>query len=394
MSKKFFVNYKLDYKFLISILTLVVIGLIMVYSASYFEIGYKSNDQSALFKKELAFVLFGISFMLFLSNINYKIIEKLVVPINIVTIISYILLIPIFGVSINFRGAIRWIDLGVIQIMPSDIAKYATIISIAYLIGNKRSIKEKNNYADLFVFVCPFIYFIGTLLQPDLSTLVVIFGSAVLTLYFGALNSIYILIMTIVGSLSVSAYIFFNENRLDRVKVFFDPFLDPSGDGYQVIQSLIAVASGGLTGVGIGNSNQKMLYLPLSYNDYIFAIYAEEFGFVGSVILIIALSALVLRGLKIAFNAPDKFSTLLVGGIISQIAIQSIINLYVSVNLLPSTGINLPIISYGGTSLITTLGALGLVLSVSRFENKTIPTAFKPIKDKEYYSLESRENKK
>ena len=381
MSNKFFVRYKLDKKFLICILMLIVIGVIMVYSSSYFEIGFIKKDQNALLKKELVFVALGLTGMWIMSIINYNQLRKLVIPLNIFSVITYILLLPRFNLSIEIRGGTRWIGGESFQFMPSDIAKYAAILSLAYILSLNKEEKGQK-IKNFFIALCPIFYIVGTILQPDVSTTVVFVGTMVTMLYIGALKVYLIGGLTFFSSLGAIVFILTSQNRLKRVKIFLDPFSDPLKEGYQIIQSMVAIATGGLYGVGLGASKQKMLYLPLSYNDYIFAIYAEEFGFLGSLILIAIFSALIFIGLKIASNAPDKFSTLLASGIIAQVGIQAIINLFVSVNLIPSTGINLPIISYGGTSLITTLGALGIVLGISRFENRVIPTAYKPVQQK------------
>lgn len=387
MANKFILREKWDGRFFLFVFILVIIGAIMVYSSSYYEIGYKnlSGDQNALFKKEIVFVVVGLVVMWFVSKWDYKLYRKIIVPLNLLTVSLYILLLPVFKLGINFRDSTRWIQLGPIQLMPSDIAKYVSVLTVAYLLTWKKN--EPKNWKFYFLLVCPLFYIVATKMQPDLSTTIVITATVIATMYFGGLNIFYILVSG--GALVVGAvYIILSDaEKLNRVRVFMDPFLSPQGKGYQIIQSLVAISSGGLKGAGLGLGKQKMLYLPLSYNDYIFSVYAEELGFIGCVFLIFVLSAIIMRGLKIATNAPDKFSTLIVGGIIAQIAIQSIINMYVAVSLIPSTGINFPILSYGGTSLMTTLGALGIILGVSRLENKKKPTAYKSVEEKKYYSL-------
>lgn len=392
MLDKIFVKYKWDKPFFVFTMLLVAIGVVIVYSSSYFEIGYKGNNQNALIKKELVFVAIGFVAMWFVSKINYKLLRKLVVPINLLAISTYILLIPKLGMSIEFRGGTRWLKIGGFQFMPSDIAKYALILTLAYLLSMNKKEKEQT-FLNMFLRICPIIYIVGTILQPDYSTAAVIVASLVAVFYLAGLKNGVIFVMLGAASSVMGLLVMSSGARLERIKVFLNPFIDPTGTGYQPIQSLVAIASGGLGGVGLGNSKQKMLYLPLAYNDYIFSIYAEELGFIGSVILVGIYAGLVYRGFKIISNAPDKFATLLAGGIIAQIALQSIVNLYVAVNLMPSTGINLPLISYGGTSLVTTMMALGIVLGISRFENKVVPVAFKPVQEKRYHSLESRDRR-
>lgn len=389
MSNRFFVRGKMDYVFLASIIALLIIGVVMVYSSSYFVVGYENNDPNYLIRKEIIFAVAGLLLMIGASKMNYKKLRDWAVAINALTVFSYLLLLTPLG--IDFRGGLRWVGIGGMTFMPSDLAKYAGVIALAYLLTAKKN--EKGSAGYWFLVVCPIFYLAATLLQPDLSTSIVIAGAMFATLFFAGLRLTYIFTIFALGAVGLFFSIILKPFRLARMKVFIDPFIDPQGKGFQPIQSLYAVASGRINGVGLGNGIQKMLYLPLSYNDYIFSIYAEELGFIGCVILIVILCVLVFRGFKIATNSPDKFSTLLVGGIVSQIAIQSVMHMYVSTSLFPSTGIPFPIISYGGTSLLTTLGALGIILGISRLENRKIPKAFDNVENKSYHSLERRNSK-
>ena len=386
MSRKKTKKNQLDYLMLFSILGLLIIGLLMVYSSSYYSFAYENNDPNALLKKELAFSIVGLMVMYLASRIDTKTIRALAVPINVVTVLMYLALLTPLGW--RFRGGLRWIRIAEQTIMPSEFAKYAVVIAAAYVLTTKKD--EKRTPAYYFLIFCQGFYILATYLQPDMSSSIIIAVAVLAVLFFGGLNSIYIVMMSFLGVGAAVMAIILSPFRLERVKVLLNPLSDSSGKGFQVLQSLYAVASGSMLGKGLGNGIQKMMYLPLAYNDYIFSIYAEELGFAGCIILLAILSTLVLRGFKISANASDKFSVLLAGGIIAQIAVQSIMNMYVSISLFPSTGIPFPIISYGGTSLITTLGGLGLVLGISRQENKRTPAAFERIEKKKYHSLERR----
>lgn len=380
---------KVDHIMIMSILGLVLIGIIMVYSSSYSTFSYEQNDPNELLKKELFFSSLGIISMYLVSRINLNTIRKFAGPINIGTLFLYFLLITPLGW--RFRGGLRWIRIAGITIMPSEFAKYAAIIALAYVLTANKNEKSQLQYK--FLAFCPLAYVLLTFMQPDMSSAVVIAVAIWAVLFYAGLNTMYIILGSFVGVFTAMAAILTSPFRRARLMVMLDPFLDPTDKGFQVLQSLYAVASGGILGKGLGNGIQKMLYLPLAYNDYIFSVYAEELGFIGCLILLALLSTVILRGYKVAANATNKFSVLVVGGIITQIAVQSIINMYVSVSIFPSTGIPFPIISYGGTSLITTLGALGLILSVSRREIAKVPHAYEDIKNKSYHSLERTEKK-
>lgn len=387
MERKKIKKGKMDYLLLFSIIGLLVIGIIMVYSSSYFSFAYEKNDPNALFRKELGFAAMGLVGMYLVSKISMNSLRRLALPVNILTLLTYLLLWTPLGW--RFRGGLRWVRLAGVTFMPSEFAKYAIILACAYVLTCKK--EERNGPIYYFMIFCSFIYIPLTAIQPDMSSTLIIAVALFAVLFLGGLNLIYIFMLGFGSVAAASLAILYSGFRRDRVKVFLDPFSDPTGKGFQVLQSLYAVASGGFQGKGLGNGVQKMLYLPLAYNDYIFSIYAEELGFIGSIILIILLSILVLRGFKIAANGIDKFSLLVAGGITAHIAVQAIMNMYVSVSLFPSTGIPFPIISYGGTSLITTLMGLGILLGASRHEIAPPSKAYEKIERKDYYSLERRE---
>lgn len=390
MLRKKIVKGKIDTMFLMALSALLGVGIIMVYSASYFAMSYQKDDPNSLLMKEIMFVVVGMIALFAVSKVPYQSIRRLTVPIVILTFISYGLLYTPLGIRIY--GGLRWVKLGTrsLTFMPSELAKYAGILAICHVRTMPR--REKIEKRGMYLFLCfaPLAFIILTAIQPDYSTTVLMTMCYIAVLFFSGLKVSFLLALGTGSGVIAGLVLAMRGYRMARIQAWLHPFEDPLNGGYQIIQSLYAVASGGLFGAGIGSGKQKMLYLPLAYNDYIFSVYAEEMGFFGCMILLIILSALVFRGLKIASNAPDKFSTLMVAGIISQIALQSIMHMFVAVNLLPSTGIPFPIISYGGTSLIVTLLGMGFVLGVSRHENRKPQKAFDNVENKEYHSLERR----
>ncbi|MDO4711091.1 MAG: putative peptidoglycan glycosyltransferase FtsW [Peptostreptococcaceae bacterium] len=391
MKNKKIVRGKWDPMFFIAILCMLAIGIIMVYSASYFAMGYQKDDPNSLIIKELLFVTAGLGAAWVVSRIPHNAVRRLTFPIVIITFISYGLLYTPLGVRLY--GGLRWVKLGTrtLTFMPSELAKYAGILAISYVRTMSKEEKAQKRWIYIFLCFTPLLFLALTAIQPDYSTTVLMAMCYITVLFFSGLKVSVLVVLAGVGSVLGAFVLMLKGYRVARIQAWFDPFSDPLKGGYQIIQSLYAVASGGLMGSGIGSGKQKMLYLPLAYNDYIFSVYAEEMGFFGCMILLVILSALVFRGFKIASNAPDRFSTLMAGGIVAQIALQSIMHMYVAVNLLPSTGIPFPIISYGGTSLVVTLMGMGFVLGVSRLENRKTPKAFDNVENKNYYSLERRD---
>lgn len=386
MANKYFVRGSWDWALFLSVLILLGIGIIMVYSSSYSWMEYQGGNPNELFYKEIFFSVAGMILLVAASKLNHRKLRKWVYPLNILNFILYALLYTPLGVK-NYNS-VRWVRLpGNFTFMPSEMAKYVAILTVAYLLTLK---KEEKNKVGIVLLIAFQIAYIGlTLKQPDLSTSVVIAASIGAVLFFGGLQWQYIIGLVASGAAGAVFIIMRSENKMNRVRVFLDPLSDPQNTGFQIIQSLYAISSGMLTGAGIGKGTQKRIYLPFAYNDYIFSIFAEEYGFVGCVLFIIVLSVLIFRGFKVVANAPDKFGSLIAAGIISQITIQSFMNMYVSANLVPSTGIPFPIVSYGGTSLLLTLGAIGILLGISRWEQKT-QKAFDNVENKNYHSLERR----
>ncbi|MFC1653937.1 putative lipid II flippase FtsW [Patescibacteria group bacterium] len=354
---------KPDYIFILLILVLTVFGLVMVFDASVIE-GYQEfQDKFHFLKLQSIWAAIGFIGLLIASIVPFKLYEKLAQPIFLFALVLLIaVLIP--GIGIKAQGARRWINLGFTVFQPSELTKLAVIIYLSSWLSKHQRF-------------APFLFITGTILglimlQPDLGTAIII-GSIAFVLFFVSGGSIKHILFGGIGAAALALILIVSSPyRMNRLKTFLDPSSDPLGTSYHIRQVLIALGSGGLTGQGIGKSRQKYQYLPEASTDSIFAIIAEETGFVGGVFVIGMLVYLVNRGLKIASRAPDEFSQLLVSGIITWVGVQSLINLAAMVALVPLTGVPLPLISYGGSSLTTILIALGIIANVSRFQVKVV----------------------
>ena len=359
---------KVDLPFLILVLALTVFGLIMVASSSYVYGYYDYNDSYYYIKRQLMFALLGIVVMFGVAFFDYHRMRKYAFPLLCVSVLLLILvLIPIPGVSIKANGARRWLNFLGIRFQPSEIGKFAIIVSFAsYISANyKRMDKFKVGVLPLLVMLATVVGLVAV--ETHLSGAIIIMAIGVIMMFVGGVQMRYFAGAVGVGGLGLAVLILCTDYMQGRIKIWLDPFSDISDAGYQIVQSLYAIGSGGLMGTGLGQSRQKHLYLPESQNDYIFSITAEELGFVGVLLLILLFVMLVWRGFYIALNARDKFGALLVIGIVSRVAVQTVLNIAVVTNALPSTGIALPFFSYGGTALLMLLFEMGVVLSVSRF---------------------------
>ncbi len=360
-----------DKVFLITVLILVAFGTVMVFSASYAYAANYMGDSYHYIKRHLIFAIAGVVIMYGLSFLDYKIIKLFSVPIFAV---ATILMILVTLVGEAHKGATRWISIGPIQFQPSELLKIAIIIVLAdYISHNFRKITS-NNLRERLVYgfgtYMGFAVLIAVLfvLQKHLSGCIIALGLVICMMFLGGSDwkviGIVVAVVAIAGVIFVPILL---KHSMDRFAVWFDPFSDILNKGWQPSQSLYAVTSGGFWGVGFGASKQKQLYLSEPQNDYIFAILIEELGFIGGFAVICLFIFLIYRGIKIAFRAPDRFSSLLVAGIVFQIGIQTMLNICVITNTIPSTGISLPFFSYGGTSLLILLAEMGIVLNVSRY---------------------------
>lgn len=356
----------MDIPFLILTLLLLCVGLIMLFSASYVDAIYntKGHDGAFYFKNQGMYALLGIVVMLVASRFNYHKLHYFALPLMVV---SLLLLAAVIPCGVEHNGATRWLKIG-IEFQPSEIVKFALILCFASMItiwGPKRM--RTFRYG-----ILPFVAIIGVIAlllvkQPHLSATVIIGVTGIVMIFLGGANLAWLISMGVAGVAGCVGLIFLLPHAMARVKVWLDPFSDFRGDGWQGAQSLMAIGSGGFWGLGLGQGRQKHLFLPEPANDFIFSVVCEELGMVGAVLIMIVFAALIVRGFQIALRAPDRFGTLLVAGITTQIAVQTIFNMGVVTGLLPVTGAALPFFSYGGTSLLMLLGEVGIILGVSRY---------------------------
>lgn len=378
----------MDYLVLILTIAITIVGIIMVYSASYVNSAFRFKGPNSIIYKELLFVFLGMIMLYIGSVIPYRSYKgKPTLVLVGITAFTFLLLLTPLGINLN--GGLRWINLGFTTFMPSEIAKYMCVFVSANLLTT--STLDPRRLSDVPKFWgIQLIAIIAVAKQPDLSTAFIIFCITFYVFYLGGIRKTWIVALIGIGTVGVIFLIMLEPFRLDRIKSFIDPFSDPKGTGYQVLQSLYAIASGGIKGVGLGASKQKLLYLPEPQNDYIFAIISEELGFIGALAIIFLFVALITRCFKIALNAQDRYATFIVSGITIQMALQSVVNMFVAASLLPSTGLPLPLISYGGTSLVLNLFAIGIILNVSKYDRRYIRSVESKHNGKVYHKIENR----
>jgi cell division protein FtsW len=357
-----------DFVLMASVLGIIVIGLIMVFSSSWPDAisnpAY-DGDGAHFFKRQIVFFGLGLVGMIVAMNIDYKFWRKKALLIYLVSIGAGMAVISPIGVELN--GARRWIDLGVTLFMPSDIMKLGSVIFLAsFMYKKRRSIKKFGGgfLASMAIIALP----CGVMLafQRDLGTSGALGITLFIMLFVGGGRLIYLLGTGGIGLLVGGIFIKMEDYRWRRVTTFLDPFKDKYGDGWQVVQSLYAIGSGGITGAGLGQSKQKYYYIPEPYSDFIFSIFAEEFGFLGVTIVFGLYAVVVWRGFKIALSAKDSYGSYLAIGITSLIIVQSLIHIAVVSSSMPATGITMPFMSYGGTSLVIYMFAIGILLNISR----------------------------
>ena len=357
-----------DIPFLTLVLMLLAVGLAMLYSASSAQSMYDTHYHSStryLLKQAVCAVL-GLGCMVLFSRIPSMVWFRLAWPLYGVSIVL-LLLVLVMGRSVN--GAQRWISIAGIQFQPSELAKFTMILCLARLTKAYGPDARKVRFGVLG-FGCALLgILIPLALEKHLSAILLMGMVAVVMMYIAGTDPRWLLAGAGAAVVFVIVYITFMGYAGDRVTAWLHPEADPGDTGYQILQSLYAIGSGGLFGLGLGKSRQKYLYLPFQYNDYIFAVICEELGLAGAVGIIVLFCMTIVRGYWIALRARDRFSTVLAAGLVTLIAIQTILNLGVVTNLLPSTGIALPFFSYGGTALAVNLGEMGIVLSISRHRN-------------------------
>lgn len=359
----------MDYPIFITTIILVCFGIVMVFSSSFYMAQHneKIKDSYYFLKTQSKWAAIGLVAMIFMANFDYWRLKKYA---NLLLIVSIGLLVGVLFFGVNINNARRWFNIGGISIQPSEVAKFSLIVYLAASIS-----KDKNRIKRPFAGFCYYmgitgIMFILIFLQPNLSTassivilsMVILFVGGAKMLHFGVVAT-----LGLGGIVALLQKVDPTDYRVKRYLTFLDPWADPLDEGFQVIQSLYSLGSGGLFGAGLGQSRQKYLFLPYAETDFIFAIIGEELGFIGASLVIILFLILIWRGIRIALTAPDLFGCLLAAGITAVIGIQAVINIAVVTSSMPATGLPLPFISAGGSSLAFFMASIGVLLNISKY---------------------------
>ncbi len=361
-----FIDGKMDLTFLFLLLTILTVGLVMLFSASYVYAYTHYGNNYFFISKQAIVAVIGVGVMLLVSKIDYHILRKFAIPFYI-AMVGFLVVMLILPPMVSGTSVKRWFSVGPINFQPSELAKFAVILLLAHLIAANQKLMKKFTFGILFLGAIVGLVCILVVLEPHLSATVLIFligavmmvvGGIQLRWIFGALG-----VVAVAAAVLLSGVVKYAQ---DRITFWLDPWAAPVGEGYQTIQSLLSIGSGGLLGRGLGQSRQKYLWVPEPHNDFIFAIVCEELGLIGALIIIALFAFLMWRGFVIAIKAPDKFGSLLALGLTFQVGLQMALNVLVVTNTIPNTGISLPFFSYGGTSLLILLFEMGIILSVSR----------------------------
>jgi cell division protein FtsW len=355
---------------------MVIFGLIMVYSSSFIYAQERTGDGFAFIKKQLVFAALGFGAMFTASRIPYRKWADWAYPVATITIgMLGIVLIP--GIGTRVLGAQRWLKLGPISVQPAEIAKFAMILFVAYQLEKKAADVRRFVPGVLANFIVPLPAMVLLLLQPDFGSTVMITGVIFIMMFLAGVPKRYLSGIAGLGGFLAGALVLGSPYRRARLMTFLDPWKDPLGKGFQVLQSMLGVHNGSLFGVGLGNGKEKLFYLPEAHNDFIFAVIGEELGFIGVVAVISAFCFFIYRGLKIAAdcweNRQDRFGALAATGITLALGLQGFVNMGVVLGLLPTKGLTLPFISYGGSALIVDLFAVGILLNISKGSSGSRP---------------------
>ena len=353
---------KIDKILLYTVIVLSLFGIIMIYSSSSIWANYKFNDSFHYIKYQSFFFILGLFIMIFISKINYKFYYK---NSNIILLISFILLVLVLipGIGSIRNGSRSWFGIGSLGIQPSEAAKISLIIFTSKYLS-----KGNNKFIDIIpVLLIVGVFFLLIMLQPDLGTGLILFISIISILFISGVNMKFFIGGGIIGIIGVVLLIIIAPYRMNRITSFLNPWKDPLGTGFQMIQSLYAIGPGGLLGNGYLRSVQKHFYLPEPQTDFIFSIICEEFGVVGALIVVGLFIILLYRCIKISNKCNNLFGKYLSFGIIFQMIFQTVMNLSVVVGLIPVTGVTLPFLSYGGSSLLVSMTSIGIILNISRY---------------------------
>lgn len=357
---------KVDKILLYSVIIISLFGLLMIYSSSNIWAEYKFNDSFHYVKYQGIFFIIGLILMWIVSKIDYKLYYQ---KSNAIIITCFILLILVLipGIGSVRNGSRSWFGIGSLGIQPSEAAKLGLIIFTSKYLSNSNKFVKSYTQGVFPILGITLLFFGLIMLQPDLGTGVILVIAIISLLFIAGVNMKFFLAGGVVGIIGIVVLIIIAPYRMDRITSFLDPWKDALGTGFQIIQSLYAVGPGGILGLGFGNSIQKHFYLPEPQTDFIFSIIAEEFGVAGALIVVGLFSIILWRSIKISLNTKDLFSKYLSFGMIFQIIFQALMNLMVVIGLIPVTGVTLPFLSYGGSSLLITMISMGILLNISRY---------------------------
>lgn len=359
---------RFDSSFFFLVLLLLVIGLVMVLSSSYARAYYDPSNVTGgnaayYFVRQLIFAVMGTIAMLLASKIPMSVYRRYTWHFMVLTIIL-LLLVPVIGVKAN--GSRRWLGVGGLTLQPSELAKLAVILSFSAMICRFKSKMKSFKYG-----ILPFVGVLGMIvglliLEPHFSASVIIIGIGGIMMFLGGVRLGWFIAAIGAALTGLIVLLSFFPYASSRISTWRDPFSSASDEGYQIVQSLYSIGSGGLSGLGLGGSRQKFLFLPEEHNDFIFSVVCEELGFIGACLILALFAMLILRGFWIAIQCKERYDLLVCAGISALLAIQVFLNVAVVTNLMPCTGISLPFFSYGGTALLIQLGEMGIILSASR----------------------------
>lgn len=359
---------RLDIPFFVLVILLLTIGVTMVLSASFARAYYDpgnitGGNPTYYFIRQLIFATLGVAAMIFASRLPMGFYKRFSIPLLLIAI-GLLLLVPLIGVEAN--GAKRWIGIGSLTLQPSEIAKIGIILAFSVIICNNRGRMKSFRYG-ILPFVAILLVIVGLLvLEPHFSASIIIVAIGGVMVFLGGARLIWFIAAAVVAGGGIAVLLTMFPYASTRITTWLDPFSSTSDEGYQIVQSLYSIGSGGLTGLGLGQGRQKYLYLPEEHNDFIFSVVCEELGFIGAVLILTLFALLIIRGYWLAMHAADRYSFLVCAGITTLLAIQVILNVSVVTNLVPCTGISLPFFSYGGTALLIQMAEMGIILSMSR----------------------------
>lgn len=355
---------RIDFLLVFCVLFLVGFGILMVYSASFYQAELTYSNKFFFMKKQIIGAFIGLAGMIAMYFVNYEKLKKLKwVSIVLSAVLLVLVFIPHIGVRVY--GAKRWINLGFFTLQPSEIAKFGFVLFAASSLAKaNREVKSFKGILPTILAGCLMCLLI--IMEPNMSITICVGVTMISMLFVGGASLKHFLLMLVPIVLLVPVLIIIEPYRLRRLIAFLDPFASAGSEGFQLVQSLYGISSGGLFGVGLFNSRQKYLFLPFSESDFIFSIIAEEFGLVGCFVIMAIFLVIVIRGMKISLNAPTRFGTYLASGIVSVIAVQMLVNIAVVSGSIPPTGVPLPFISAGSTSLVVFMSAIGILLNIDK----------------------------